>query len=122
MKSESEEKGCTQLSPPSDEVIPVAGDDGQIYNFKVLQRFQFEEKGYVLLLNISEMNFEVEDDEELPIMLMRETIRGEQAVFSHIEDDSEIERVAQYVEELFATLAEGHDACCHENVHCQEES
>ena len=105
MRRKPDDQGILEMHPSEDDIFPVRGDDGQVYNFKVLYRFHLDKKKYALLLNLAEINCSPDDDSELPIMLMRERERDNQTIFHNIEDEDEIAHVAQHVEELFQQVA-----------------
>lgn len=84
------------------DVIPLVGDDGKEYQCQVLHRFKFDEKDYVLLMDLDKAaNLDSLDEEDATaLVVMRVEVREDQIVFSVIEDDEEFDRVIIYVDDM----------------------
>ncbi len=84
------------------DIIPLVGDDGKEYQCQVLHRFKFDEKDYVLLMDLDKAaNLDSLDEEDATaLVVMRVEVREDQIVFSVIEDDEEFDRVIIYVDDM----------------------
>jgi uncharacterized protein YrzB (UPF0473 family) len=89
------------------DVVTLEGDDGHSYNCQVLHTFAFEEQKYALLLNLGEVNFDPEDEDEGSIVILRVSEKGDQAIFQTIESQEEFDRVVAHVEEMVGQAEEG---------------
>ena len=85
------------------EVLVLEGEDGKEYECELLDRFEFEDGEYVLLLKLPEElegEEELDPDEDGQLIIMKVHTRGEQTVFQTIESEEEFDRVKAYVEEM----------------------
>jgi len=84
------------------DVIPLVGDDGKEYQCQVLHKFKFDDKDYVLLMDLDKAaNLEaLEEEDATALVVMRVELRNDQIVFNVIENDEEFDRVTSYVDEM----------------------
>jgi len=77
------------------QIIETETEDGEKVQFELFDIIEFEDKEYALLIPVDD-----EDSEESELVLMRLTKEGEEYVFETIEDDSEFDRVSEYIESI----------------------
>ena len=77
------------------QIIETVDEEGNVIKFELFDIVEVENREYALLLPTDAQ--EGEDDE---IVLMRLSKDGEDYLFETIDDDSEFEKVAAYVESL----------------------
>ena len=77
-------------------LIETVDEDGNVITFELYDIIEVDEKEYALLLPTEED----EDSDEGSIVIMRLSKDGEDYIFETIDDDSEFNKVAQYVESL----------------------
>lgn len=75
--------------------IEIFNDDGEIIKCEIYDIVDFEEKTYALLLPLDSAN---DDDSEVIVMEYIE--KGEEGYFKNIEDDTEFQKVCEYIESL----------------------
>lgn len=72
------------------QIIETVDDKGNVIKFELFDIVEVDEQEYALLLSVEE-----KEDEEL--VLMRLVQDGEDYIFESIDDDTEFEKVAEYV-------------------------
>lgn len=78
-------------------LIETVDEDGNVITFELYDIIEVDEKEYALLLPTEE---EDNDSDEGSIVIMRLSKDGEDYIFETIDDDSEFNKVAEYVESL----------------------
>ena len=76
--------------------VEICGDDGIVVKCQIYDVLDFEDKTYALLLPITED----ENDEDAEVIVMQYLEEGDEGYFQNIEDDSEFQRVCEYIESL----------------------
>lgn len=87
---------------PAEGAVPVfvlEGEDGHSYECEFLDRFDFEENEYALLLKLAEEGADEElDEEDQTLVIMRVFERGTDLIFQTIDNDEEFNKVVAFVE------------------------
>ena len=78
-----------------EQIIETVDENGNIIKFELYDIVEVDEQEYALLLPV-----EAEAGEEDELVLMRLTKDGEDYLFETIDDDTEFDKVAEYVENL----------------------
>lgn len=84
-----------------EQLIETVDEDGNVVNFELLDIIQVEDdesikdNEYALLLPIADK--EAESDEEKEVVLMKLKKDGEDYIFEAIEDDTEFDKVVEYI-------------------------
>jgi len=78
-----------------EQIIETIDEQGNIIKFELFDIVEVDEQEYALLLPV-----EKEESEEDELVLMRLRKEGEDYLFETIDDDTEFEKVASYVESL----------------------
>lgn len=86
-------------------IIEMTDDDGNVIKCELYDVFEFEEKQYALLVEVTDDD--AEDEPE--VVLMKYVEEGDDVYFETIDDDDEFERVQNYVESLEDEFEEDDD-------------
>lgn len=91
-----------------EEIITLTGEDGESYDFRLLMKFDFEGKEYVLLLYMGESGqaAEPEAESDATLVIMEMVVNGEQVSFKLIEDDAEFEKVSEFARQVASEVAD----------------
>jgi len=81
-------------------IITLEGDDGSSYSCQVLDIFEYDNKEYALLLNMSGQGEGKAGQEAGSIIVMRFLQHDNQSMFKTIETEEEFNRVVAHVEEM----------------------
>ncbi|HSA06668.1 MAG TPA: DUF1292 domain-containing protein [Candidatus Gastranaerophilales bacterium] len=84
-------------------IIKTQDENGQIYNFELIDIIEFEEREYGLLVFLDEENKSKEkendeDDDDDEVVVMRLSKIDDSYTFETIEDDEEFEKIIAYLE------------------------
>lgn len=86
-------------------IVTLQGEDGQSFDCHVCGVFPFEGKEYVLLQTIEE----AEEEDEIQTIVMEMVVEeNDMATFKSIEDDSEFDRVMDFVMKVAREADEAH--------------
>ncbi len=80
----------------NNQIIETFDEDGNKVSFELIDIVSVDDIEYALLLP-SEKQEDMEDDE---ILVMRLKKDGDEYIFEVIDDDSEFEKIVQYIEEI----------------------
>ncbi|KAB2951283.1 DUF1292 domain-containing protein [Heliorestis acidaminivorans] len=80
------------MDQEQENIIILSDEEGNEIEFEELDRVEVDGKEYAILLPA--------DDEEDEAIILRVELEDGEEVFSHIEDDEEWEKVADYWQEL----------------------
>ncbi len=78
-------------------VIKTQDENGQIYNFELIDIMELDGKEYGLLVYIDEEN-QADQEQEEEVVVMRLNKDDESYTFETIEDDREFEKIISYLE------------------------
>ena len=78
-------------------IIETVDEEGNVITFELYDIVEVDEKEYALLLPTEDND---NDSDEGSIVIMRLSKDGEDYIFETIDDDSEFNKVAEYVESL----------------------
>ncbi len=76
--------------------VEILGDDGSILKCEIYDIVDFEEKTYALLLPLEE----TDNNEENEVIVMEYVEEGEDGYFKNIENETEFQKVCEYIESL----------------------
>lgn len=76
--------------------VEIIGEDGGIEKCEIYDVIDFEEKTYVLLLPLAEDD----DSDEKEVIVMEYVEEGDDGYFKNIDDESQFQRVCEYIESL----------------------
>lgn len=81
-----------------EQLIETIDDEGNIINFELIDIVEVDGQEYGLLLPADEEQKNDDSDEEKEVVLMRLTKEGEEYIFEMIEDDSEFNKVVEFID------------------------
>lgn len=76
--------------------VEILGDDGSILKCEIYDIVDFEEKTYALLLPLEE----TDNNEENEVIVMEYVEEGDDGYFKNIENETEFQKVCEYIESL----------------------
>lgn len=76
------------------EVFEMELEDGSIQEYAIMEEFDFEGQGYIIVGEVTD------DQVEEPFFMLRCDIDGDERVLNEIEDDDEYEKVTAYFDTL----------------------
>ena len=76
--------------------VEIFGDDGNIVKCEIYDIVDYDDKTYAMLLPLSEDK----DDEDSEVIVMEYVENGDDGYFKNIDDDTEFQRVCEYIESL----------------------
>ena len=85
-----------EIQETEQQYVEIFGEDGQIIKCEIYDIVDFEDKTYAMLLPLSED----ENDENSEVIVMEYVEDGDDGYFRNIEDDTEFQRVCEYIESL----------------------
>ena len=85
-----------EIQETEQQYVEIYGEDGQIIKCEIYDIVDFEDKTYAMLLPLSED----ENDENSEVIVMEYVEDGDDGYFKNIEDDTEFQRVCEYIESL----------------------
>ena len=85
-----------EIQETEQQYVEIYGEDGQIIKCEIYDIVDFEDKTYAMLLPLSED----ENDENSEVIVMEYVEDGDDGYFRNIEDDTEFQRVCEYIESL----------------------
>ncbi len=77
-------------------IIKTRDDNGQIYNFELIDIMELEGQEYGLLVYLDEDDNDSEEEQEVVIMKLNKD--DDSYIFETIEDDKEFEKIISYLE------------------------
>lgn len=76
-------------------LVEITDENGNSTQCEVYDVVEFEDKTYALLLPVDE-----EDSEDAELIVLEYIEEGDECYFQNIEDDSEFDRVCEYIQTL----------------------
>jgi len=93
--SDINEEGAMELGP---DIITLTSEDGEEFQFELLDRDEFEASEYVALVPIAGEE-ELPEDIEGELVFMRLIVDGEEEFLESLDDEDEYNRVADHFTE-----------------------
>ncbi len=87
-----------QNNEMDEQLIETIDEEGNIINFELIDIVEVDGQEYGLLLPADEEQKNDDSDEEKEVVLMRLTKEGEEYIFEMIEDDSEFNKVVEFID------------------------